>query len=174
MSIFADEIELQKSGNETVHDASRLVIGSGLDLQEQDEDGAFLVEATASSDSDTTDSTSDSDGGGGGMDISVSQSRISLADGETLVLHRFTAPTDTTLEVNSAGVSDSSGSVPSGLEIEVYNNTDGATEHSTTATFENGSPLTSTNIGGDDVEIRLVNGTGGTVDVTGFLNAVMA
>lgn len=103
---------------------------------------------------------------GGTLAFSVGD--ITLADTENYVLGRVTAPTGADLRVQSAGVNDGSFTPPIGLEIEVYNETDAVTTHSTTeTTYEEPNAVSA--VGGDNLTIRLVNGTGGTVDAAGFL-----
>lgn len=112
-------------------------------------------------------------GGVTGKDFAFSDGSVTLGDGETFTIGRVTAPSGATLDVLSAGVTDGSGAAPAGLIVEVYNVTSGASIHSTNTMYEEGSPLSSTGVDGDDLVVRVSNTTGGTVDVSGsFLTGV--
>lgn len=105
------------------------------------------------------------------IEVNGSTPTITLGDGETLTLWRGTLPADTSLEVIAGAVSNSSGNAPSGLTIEARNVTDSTTTTVIDATFEQGTPLTTVNAGGDDLVLEVENDTGSTQDAQADINA---
>jgi len=92
--------------------------------------------------------------------VSGSTPAVNLADTDELILWRGTAPSNSSFEVYSGSVSNTSGNAPSGLKIVLENITDSTTTDLITSTYETGSPISSTDVGGDDLVIKLVNTTG--------------
>lgn len=104
-------------------------------------------------------------GGGGGL--SVSQENTDLGNEESITLSRFTVPSGQSLEVYAGSVADDNGNWENGMEIEIFNHTDGTTEYVIESnTLQQGSPLYSGS-DGDDIEIRMVNATGSSKTMTG-------
>lgn len=77
-------------------------------------------------------------------------------------------PSGKTLKIVEAGVQDSTQSAPTGLTIEVYDITNATTIISKNALHTEGSPIASKS-GAIDVEFRVANATGGSVDASGYV-----
>lgn len=101
--------------------------------------------------------------------FTVSQASTTISDGDEIILANFNLAANTTLKVFTGSVANNNGNAPTGMEIKVRNVTDGVDEHSTTSTYETGDPLTEADVGGDHIQVRLVNNTGSDQDMTGLL-----
>jgi len=93
---------------------------------------------------------------------------VPVEDAGTFQLHRFTP--DTGIHLYSAGVSNLDGSVPANLYIQLVDHTTDSTLYSNSIDFEEGTPLNTFNVPGDDVEARISNQTGTLVDCHGFID----
>lgn len=103
------------------------------------------------------------------MTLSSPQSTIS--DTGALTLKRWTAGADESLRVYRGGLANSAGNRPAGLVIRLNNHTDGTQTDLIDALEE--SPVTDTDIAGDDVSIEIYNGTGGSVDAIGDIEVAV-
>lgn len=90
-----------------------------------------------------------------------------LADGDTATGVRMRVPSGKTLYVYELGVQDDTGSVPSGLSVDVYDHGAAAAVASASTQHSEGSPLGSVS-GATDVSVRVDNATGGSVLSSGF------
>jgi len=93
---------------------------------------------------------------------------VPVEDAGTFQLHRFTP--DAGVKLYSAGVSNLDGSVPANLYIQLVDHTTGGTLYSNSIDFEEGTPLNTFNVPGDDVEARISNQSGTLVDCHGFMD----
>ena len=110
------------------------------------------------------------------------QATVNLADGDSLQLARTHIPTGQAIKIIKAAISQKDGTYgTSGLDIEAYNETDAATIYSFDASgttvegLDEGSytsPL-ATGGTGDEIIIRIVNGTGSAQDIQAWLAAVI-
>lgn len=95
----------------------------------------------------------------------LNQAEMSVSDGGTVVMKRWTASSGAQIRINRGGITNSSGGNVSGLYIRLHNAT--TVTDTTLITDENewGDPLHLIDIGGDDVRIEIYNDTGGTLTV---------
>ncbi len=110
------------------------------------------------------------------------QATVNLADGDSLQLARTHIPIGQAIKVIKAAISQKDGTYgTSGLDIEVYNQTDSTSIYSfdssasTTEGLDEGSydsPL-ATGGTGDEIIIRISNSTGSAQDVQAWLTAVI-
>lgn len=106
--------------------------------------------------------------------INMSLPLTSLGDGEEIYLHApFTAPSGATLKIVECGVAKSDGSTDSDLTIEVYDLGNTTVLESRNSDYEYGEPLTSVDVGGKTIVVRIANATGGVLDVGGFMNGCL-
>jgi len=99
--------------------------------------------------------------------------RTSIANGETMVIAWFTLPTGKTLSIIKAQIANDSGASVANLIIEAYDNTGSASIYSTNSnTVQEDAPLAESGAG-KDVEIRVVNTSGGTVTCQGFMVVII-
>jgi len=94
---------------------------------------------------------------------------VPVEDGGTFQLHRFTAPEEG-IGLYSAGVSNLNGSVPVNLKIQLINQTTGGTLYSNSVDFEEGNPLNTFDVPGDNIEARISNQSGTVVDCYAFID----
>jgi len=93
---------------------------------------------------------------------------VPVEDAGTFQLHRFTP--DAGVKLYSAGVSNLDGSVPANLYIQLVDHTTGGTLYSNSVDFEEGNPLNTFSVSGDDVEARIINQSGTVVDCHAFID----
>lgn len=91
-----------------------------------------------------------------------------IADTNTAVGLRKLIPSGKTLKILEIGVEDDTGSAPSGLTIEVRDHTNGVDVVSQNTRHNEGSPIAS-KAGAIDVSFRVSNGTGGSVNASGYV-----
>ncbi len=91
-----------------------------------------------------------------------------IADGNTAVGLQKQVPSGKTLKILEMGVTDDSESAPSGLTVEVQDLTNAVTIHSVNAKHAEGSPLASKD-GAIDVQFRVANATGASVNASGYV-----
>jgi hypothetical protein len=91
-----------------------------------------------------------------------------IADTNTAVGLRKQVPSGKTLKILEIGVSDDTGAAPSGLTIEVFDHTNSTSIVSQNTLHAEGSPIAS-KAGAIDVSVRVANGTGGTVNASGYV-----
>lgn len=96
---------------------------------------------------------------------------VSLADGTTYQIHRFSPGKNTNLY--SAGVSIGDGTVPSGLSLEIYDYTAGKSLTKITTNFKQANPIAAYSTINHDIEVRIVNNTGATQTCHGFVNVTI-
>ena len=94
-----------------------------------------------------------------------------LEDGESLVT-RVHVPSGTTFKAYTSGVQDDSGNVPSGLQIQAYDDTNSTSIYQGTAKRAKGTPLASKS-GTIDVKVQVNNNTGGIVNASGYIGYVI-
>lgn len=87
-----------------------------------------------------------------------------LNSGEYTAMHRFTVPSGRSLEVFSVSVANNSHNQPSGLNLVIRNTTSGSNTATYSTAYNDGDPLDSFAVGGDDILIGVDNGhhTSGT------------
>lgn len=110
-------------------------------------------------------------GGGSDTTIRTRQAQIvptTISDGSSAPGVWKHVPSGKTLELLEAGVQDSTQSAPTGLTIEVYDITNATTIMSKNALHVDGSPIASKS-GAIDVEFRVANSTGGSIDASGYM-----
>lgn len=100
--------------------------------------------------------------------LNISESLITLDSEESLTLNRFQLSTGQSLQVLAGSVStQDGGSIENETEIELFNHTQGSTEFVVDSSeLLIGDPLYEGSTG-DDVEVRLVNASEGSLELTG-------
>jgi len=96
-----------------------------------------------------------------------------LANGESIQIHRFTVPSGLDIKVWSAGLSSESGTQVSGAKIQIYNEDDSQEEYSTNLTFTQGEPLDTLEVAGKDISIKILNDSGLSGDFNGFISITL-
>lgn len=91
-----------------------------------------------------------------------------IADTNTAVGLRKLIPSGKTLKVLEIGVEDDTGSAPAGLTIDVRDHTNAVDIVSQNTRHSEGSPIASKS-GAIDVSFRVSNGTGGSVNASGYV-----
>lgn len=89
-----------------------------------------------------------------------------ISDTNSAVGLRKRIPSGMTLRIEEMAVQDSTGSAPSGLTVEVYDDTNASSIVSRNALYDEGEPL-ATKDGAIDVIFRVTNNTGGSIDASG-------
>ena len=92
-----------------------------------------------------------------------------IADSESIQLHRFTVPAGKSIKIWGAGLSSEAGSQVSGAKIQIYNETDVSEEYSTNATIVTGNPIDTLSVAEKDISIKILNGSGLQGDFNGFI-----
>ena len=179
-------------GTTTVSDTSDINFRDLLTVTD-DGDGSVTVDGTDThtsvSDSGTTvvSDTSDinfasflsvTDDGDGSVTVDGSDETIrtrqanipltEIADTNTAVGLRKLVPSGKTLRILEVGVEDDTGSAPTGLTIEVRDLTNATNIVSQNTRHNEGSPIASKS-GAIDVAFRVNNGTGGSVNASGYV-----
>lgn len=151
--------------------------GSGTDTHtDVSDDGTEVVSSVGDINFGALLSVSDDGDGtvtvaGTNTEIRTRQATIPLTEiaaGNTAVGLQKLVPSGTTLHILEMGVTDDTESAPSGLTIEVQDLTNATTIHSVNAKHAEGSPLASKS-GAIDVQFRVANATGGTVNASGYV-----
>lgn len=91
-----------------------------------------------------------------------------IQDGNTAIGLQKLIPSGKTIRVVEAGVTDDAENTPSGLTIEVRDVTNAADVFSQSTKHAEGTPLASKS-GAIDVQFRVNNGTGSTVNASGYV-----
>jgi hypothetical protein len=165
-------------------DTATIEIGatdSDTDTRVETQDaGATLYSDTSVLNIDSTTALGITDDGSGTVTLSATDTNTQertrqatiplteIADTNTAVGLRKQVPSGKTLEILEIGVSDDTGSAPSGLTIEVYDHTNSTAIVSQNILHAEGSPIAS-KAGAIDVSVRVANGTGGTVNASGYV-----
>jgi len=92
-----------------------------------------------------------------------------IANGESIQIHRFTVPSGLDVKVWSAGLSSASGTEVSGAKIQIYNEDESQEEYSTNSTFVQGEPIDTLELAGKDISIKVLNDSGLAGDFNGFI-----
>lgn len=95
-----------------------------------------------------------------------------MADGDNAIGLQFRVPSGYTLGIYEGGVQDASNSVPAGLDVVARDMTNASDIYSISSLHSDGSPL-ATKSGGVDVRIMVRNGTGGTLNASGYMLVTM-
>lgn len=91
-----------------------------------------------------------------------------IADTNTAVGLQMQVPSGKTLKVLEVGVQDDTESAPAGLTVEVQDVTNATSLVSQNAKHAEGSPLASKS-GAIDVQFRVANSTGGSINASGYV-----
>lgn len=91
-----------------------------------------------------------------------------IADTNTAIGLRKLIPSGKTLKILEIGVEDDTGSAPAGLTIEVRDLTNAVDIVSQNTRHNEGSPIASKS-GAIDVAFRVANGTGGSINASGYV-----
>lgn len=94
----------------------------------------------------------------------------SIANGESIQIHRFTVPVGKSVKVWSAGLSSESGTTVSGAKIQIYNEDTMTELYSTNSTFVDGNPITTLSVAEVDISIKILNDSGLVGNFNGFIS----
>jgi len=98
--------------------------------------------------------------------LNVNLPLTTLGDGEEIMLHHpFTAPAGASLKVVEVGVGDASGDTYPNLTLEVYDVGGASVLYTTNSGYSYGVPISSVDVGGKTIVVRVANATGATYDV---------
>ena len=97
----------------------------------------------------------------------------SIANGESIQLHRFTIPVGKSIKIWGAGLSSEEGTKVSGAKIQIYNETNSQEEYSTNETIITGNPITTLALAEKDVSIKVLNASGLVGDFNSFISITL-
>ena len=97
----------------------------------------------------------------------------SIANGESMQIHRFTVPSGLDVKVWAAGLASEEGTSVAGAKIQIYNETDSQEEYSTNSTFVQGEPIDTLELAGKDIAIKVLNDSGLAGDFNGFISITL-
>ena len=93
-----------------------------------------------------------------------------IANGESIQIHRFTVPSGVDIKIWSAGLSSADGTEVSGAKIQIYNEDESQEEYSTNSTFVQGDPIDTLALAGKDISIKILNDSGLAGYFNGFIS----
>ncbi len=102
-------------------------------------------------------------GGASGRVLDVDLPSTTLGDGENIYVGNvFTAPAGASLEIYQVGVSDDTGSTYTNLALEVYDLDASSVLYSTNTDYNYAEPISTVDVGGTKIVVRVKNSTGST------------